>query len=768
MLGRSFLALTCVFISWTSTACADDAIAVAVPKREKPVSYGREIADVLDAKCAGCHGAGLAESKLNMETVAGMLKGGKHGPAIVPGKADESLLFKMAAHRVKPFMPPAEKKDLQPLTPAELGLLKLWIDSGAKDDSSEVEIEVKPLELGPIPANVQPINAVDLTADGKRAAVGRANVVHLYDVDSGLEIQSLGGHQDLIQSLRLSEDGSRLAAGSYQVVTLWNVPTGGESKTFSGHGDQVKALAVSKDGKLLASASLDKSVRLWDVAQGKEIKKFDLPNNAQALSVALSPDGQTVAAGRSDGVLSVFNALDGKLKGELKGHSGGVNGAAFALDGRRLVGVSEDGTGRLWDAANLSAAPFVLAGATGRLSSVAVSPDGRSIYAGGQDGLIRAWRALDGRLERVVAVAGAPILSLAVSPDGSHLLAGLADKTAKLSRVADGVSARVFKGHNGGVNAVAFSPKGDLVATAGAEGGVKVWNLATGQGLIAFGHVSPNNEPIQPIWAAAFLGDESLATASASKTLKSWTFQGTWGAWSSPPPLGPHVFRVLSIDFSPDGRLIAAGGGEPSRSGEVKIWDAVTGKLLKSLDSLHSDTVFGVRFSPDGGLLATCAADKFMKVVSVSDGKEQKAFEGHTHHVLSVDWKADGKQLITGGADNVIKVWDYAAGEQLRTLQAAGKQITAVRWLAGKPIAAGASGDKTVHFWNTDNGGMAQNFNGAGDFVFGVAVSKDGSRVAAGGADGVLFIWRGDNAQVIRKIEPPAVVAPNSTASAKH
>ena len=66
-----------------------------------------------------------------------MLKGGKRGPAIVPGKADESLLFKMAAHRVEPVMPPKDKKDQKPLTPEELGLLKLWIDAGAKDDSAE-------------------------------------------------------------------------------------------------------------------------------------------------------------------------------------------------------------------------------------------------------------------------------------------------------------------------------------------------------------------------------------------------------------------------------------------------------------------------------------------------------------------------------------------------------------------------------------------------------------------------------------------------------
>ena len=77
-----------------------------------------------------------------------------------------------------------------------------------------------------------------------------------------------------------------------------------------------------------------------------------------------------------------------------------------------------------------------------------------------------------------------------------------------------------------------------------------------------------------------------------------------------PRRFGPHAFRVLAIDFSPDGKLMATGGGEPSRSGEVKLWDLATGTLVRSLDSLHTDTVFGLRFSPDGLKLATASADQ--------------------------------------------------------------------------------------------------------------------------------------------------------------
>jgi len=738
-------------------------IEAVVPSRKEPVSYAKEVADILDAKCVGCHSANLAQSRLNIEDVAGMLKGGKRGPSIVPGKADESLLFRLAAHRLDPVMPPPkEKKGGEPLTPAELGLLKLWIDAGAKDDSSENSDEPKSLELGTLPPGVQPVVAVDLTQDGSRIAAGRANVVQVHDADSGLVINSLGGHKDIIQSIRFSPDGKRLAAGSYQIVTLWNVPTGGLTITFSGHTDQVKAITLVDDGKLALSGSLDRSIRSWHLADGKESSQWTLPGPITAL--AATPDGRLLAAGAQDGLIQVLNRADGKPLYSLRGHTGTVNALVFSPDAKRLVSVASDGTARIWSlpteetvkgAANPDAVkpsePIVLAGHKGPVNAVALTPDGQMVVTAGDDASIRIWHAIDGKSSKVIEGSSGPILAMALSPDGLSLLTGSSDRRARLIDLASGSVRHTLSGHEGAVNAVAFSPKGDRLATAGADGSLKVWETATGQGIIAFGHTSPNAATLQPILKVAFENENTIISASADHTLKRWAFEGTW---SETKPLGPHVFRVLALDFSPDGTLLATGGGDPSRSGEVKIWNVQTGTLVRSLDALHSDTVFGVRFSPDGSKLATAAADKFLKVVNVADGKELRSFEGHTHHVMAVDWSSDGKKLLTGGADNVLKVWDYETGEQLRTLQPAGKQVTAVRWITGKAEVAGASGDALVRLWNADNGGIARNFSGPSDYVFGVGVSRDGKRIVAGGADSFLFLWNGENAQVVRRIGP--------------
>jgi WD40 repeat protein len=692
-----------------------------------------------------------------------MLKGGKRGPAIVAGKADESLLFKLAAHRAEPVMPPREKKEQTPLSPEELGLLKLWIDHGAKDDSDTDAGAARPIELGSLPPGVQPIVAVDLTGDGARVAAGRANVVQVYDVDSGLEIVALGGHKDIIQSLRFSPDGKRLAAGSYQVVTVWNVPVGGLKATYTGHADQVKAVVPLPDGSGIVSGGLDKTVRFWDQA-GKPIRQLGTP--AQVLALAVAPDGKSLAVGGSDKVVRILNAADGKERFALEGHTGPLAGVVYLGDGGRIATASADGTGRVWtlppSAENKPSDPLVFGGDEGPFRAIAASPDGMGVATAGDKGEIRIWDADGGMHVGTIPGQGAAVLALAFSARGDRILAGYADKTARLFQASSGQLVRTLTGHLGPVNAVAFSPGDDRLATAGGEGGVKVWETASGQAVIAFGHTAPGNAAIQPIQAVAFTAADALVTASADKTLKGWTYEG---AWSELKPLGPHVFRVLSLDFNPDGTLLAAGGGEPSRSGEVKLWEVGKGMLVRSLDALHSDTVFGVRFSPDGSKLASGAADKLLKVTRVADGKELKSFEGHTHHVLAVDWKSDGKQIVTGGGDNVVKVWEFETGEQLKTLSPTGKQVTSVRWVPGKALIAGASGDKAVRLWNPDsgeNGQVTRTFNGPNDFVFGVAVSNDGDRIAAGGADGVLFVWNAQNGQVLRKLDPPGPAQPQT------
>ncbi|MFN3486884.1 MAG: WD40 repeat domain-containing protein, partial [Planctomycetota bacterium] len=212
--------------------------------------------------------------------------------------------------------------------------------------------------------------------------------------------------------------------------------------------------------------------------------------------------------------------------------------------------------------------------------------------------------------------------------------------------------------------------------------------------------------------------------------------------------------RVLALAFSPDGALLASGGGVPSRDGEVVLWNPADGSRVREIPSAHSDTVFDVAFSPDGTLLASVGADKFAKVFDVSSGRLVRSFEGHTHHVLGVAWSPTGRTIATAGADETVKVWDVENGQQRRTLRGFTKHATSIEYLPFEERFVVASGGAPVRLLQ-ENGNAVRTYDSQGAFLYSVAVAAGARLLAAGGLDGVLRVWRVDDGQSVAVFTPP-------------
>ena len=305
------------------------------------------------------------------------------------------------------------------------------------------------------------------------------------------------------------------------------------------------------------------------------------------------------------------------------------------------------------------------------------------------------------------------------------------------------------------VRAVGINAGGIVAAGRGNQ-----LHLYKGTGDFIKTLVDPNLKTAdgKPAVAAHISLVESLAFSPDGKTLVTGAYQELkfWDADKGELKQTVVGFadRVVAVAYSPDGKYIATGGGAATEDGEVKLLDAA-GKVLLDMKPTHSDTVFGVSFSPDNTKLATCGADKFVKVWEMPSGKFLKSFEGHTHHVLDVGWKPDGKFLASGGADNNVKVWDYEKGEQARTINAHTKQVTRLVFVGKTPTFLTASGDTSVKLWNVDNGGNQKSYAGGTDFQYAVAASPDGKLVAAGGEEGAVRLYNGDSAAIIKTLYPP-------------
>src|SRR5262249_2333296 len=230
--------------------------------RKEPVTYGNDVEPVLVKKCFFCHSGNVKESKFDMGSYETLMKGGKRGKPVVPGKADESLLYQAAGKIERPYMPP---KSEEPLTPEELALLKLWIDQGAKAPTGA---RVRPKVVVNVPPpNVHPVRALAVSPDKSALAAGRGNDIHVYDAGSGNYVRSLvdadlktpdgkpvkAAHLSLVEALVFSPDGKFVVSGAYQEAIVWDVQTGAVKQRLTGFADRVVALSYAANGKLLAT-----------------------------------------------------------------------------------------------------------------------------------------------------------------------------------------------------------------------------------------------------------------------------------------------------------------------------------------------------------------------------------------------------------------------------------------------------------------------------------------------------------------------------------
>ena len=531
-----------------------------------------------------------------------------------------------------------------------------------------------------------------------------------------------------ILSVSFNLDGEQIASGSYDgTIRLWNVATGRETKILRGHEAEVYGIALSPDDKQIVSASADGTIRLWNLATGKTERVFVAGLMSVVFSVAFTPDGKHIVSGSEDGTVRLWNVATGNEEKVFRGHRDWVRSVAFSVDGTHVASGSDDATIRLWKVTT-GEDVMVFRGHKDSVYSVVFSPDNKQISSGSGDGTVRLWNIATGKVENVFRSHDEFIYGVAFSPDGTRIASGTDDGTIRVWNKTTGKVENVFHGHIDVVFSVKFSPNGKRIVSGARDRAIRLWNLEGVEkpsifqrNQSGFGSVSLSPEGTR------------VAAATGNNSVQIWDVAGTELARFDGPYLTTN--HTLKLQAYKDRKEVYTSQAKQIGQSIVQLRNKQNEIATEHSPDQKDDSLKEVK---DEIAELTTELELLEKLQQklIDDLRREQLRESRFN---ALAFSSDGKRVAFAFWDNIVHVWDVELKKEIVAFEGHESAIKQMVFSPkGKRIAS-ISGDNIARLWDIDANTEVPTLDTP--MYYHVAFLSNGRAIALGAKDGYLGIW---------------------------
>ncbi|MEH2182948.1 nSTAND1 domain-containing NTPase [Nostoc sp.] len=300
-------------------------------------------------------------------------------------------------------------------------------------------------------------------------------------IDNVRERNRLEGHTQEVMDVSFSPNGEIIASASVDAsIKLWNKNGKFIKYLEDPNKKDIESISFSLKDPVITSSSADNDgmIRLWNInsKSKRELKPQTLSPDNYIVQVSFSPDGKMIASANWDKTVKLWQVVDGRLLHTFSKHNNVVWEVNFSPDGKIIASASEDKTVKLWQVVD-GRLLHTLKGHLNAVMGVSFSPNGKMIASASKDTTVKLWRVADGKLLHTFTGHKNYVNKVRFSPNGEMIASASKDTTVKLWRVADGKLLHTFTGHKNGVNNVSFSPDGQTIVSASDDNTVRIWSL---------------------------------------------------------------------------------------------------------------------------------------------------------------------------------------------------------------------------------------------------------------------------------------------------